>query len=169
MEDGKLRWETIQIYNIEKLDVKCDHKNPEQIKEEILNHFKNKELNNTIVLIRLHGVLESGKPSDIDFREIFTFLYSKSAYFAMKSSHAVSSREFEEVMSDAKNVEDIESFLVKEHLGQIKVDNLPLDKELELIKNMMEALSAEKQEGETVPDFEKRLKQDISKVLETEL
>ena len=168
IEDRKLKWEPIQIFNVEKLDLKCDHKNPGKIKDEILDYFKSKELNNTIVLIRLHGVLDSGKASDIDFREIFSYLYNKSAYFVMKSSHAVSSREFEEVMSDAKNVEDIESFLVKEHLGQIKVDGLPLDKELELIKGMMGALSAEKQEGETVPDFEKRLKQDISKILETE-
>ncbi|MBI2658805.1 exonuclease SbcCD subunit D, partial [Candidatus Woesearchaeota archaeon] len=92
VEDENVRWEPIQIYNIAKLDVKCDHRTPDEIKNDILTHFKNKELNNTVVLIRLHGVLESGKPSDIDFREIFNFLYDKSAYFVMKSSHAVTSK-----------------------------------------------------------------------------
>ena len=169
VEDENLRWEHIQIYNIEKLQLDCGHKNPEKIKDEILNHFKNKELNNTIVLIRLQGILDSGKPSDIDFREIFAFLYNKSAYFVMKSSHAVMSKEFDEIKTDARNVEDIESFLIKEHLGQIKVDNLSVEKEEQLVKSLMEALSAEKQEGETVPDFEKRLKSDISKILEMEL
>lgn len=168
VENGDARWEPVQIYNIERLLVKCDHKTPEQIKDEILNHFKNKELNNTIVLIRLQGALESGKPSDIDFREIFNFLYSKSAYFVMKSSHAVSSKEFEEIKTDARNVDDIESFLIKEHLGQIKV-GLALEKEEELIKNLMKTLSAEKQEGETVPDFERRVKEEIGRVLEMEL
>ena len=95
---------------------------------------KNKELNNTIVLIRLAGTLESGKPSDIDFRDIFSRIYEKSAYFVMKSSHAVVSKEFEEIRTDAKNVEDIESFLIKEHLGQIKLSNLNLEKEEEMIK-----------------------------------
>ena len=169
IEDGSARWEPIQIYNIEKLQVDCNHKNPDEIKNEILNYFKNKELNNTVVLIRLHGVLESGKPSDIDFKEIFNFIYGKSAYFVMKSSHAVSSKEFEEIKTDARNVEDIESFLIKEHLGQIKLENITLEKEEELIKNLMRSLSAEKQEGETVPDFEKRVKEEVGKILEMEL
>ena len=132
-------------------------------------HFKKKELNNTIVLIRLHGVLESGKPSDIDFKEIFAKIYERSAYFVMKSSHAVVSKEFEEIKSDARNVDDVESFLIKEHLGQIKLENLTAEKEEILIKNLMESLLKEKQEGETVPDFEKRMKEEVGKILEMEL
>ncbi len=169
VEDSKLRWEPIQIYNVEKMRIDCNNKNPEQIKDEILNKTKNKELNNTIVLIRLAGTLESGKPSDIDFRDIFSRIYEKSAYFVMKSSHAVVSKEFEEIRTDAKNVDDIESFLIKEHLGQIKSNNMTLEKEEEMVKNFIKILSAEKQEGETVPDFEKRVKADISKILEMEL
>ena len=169
VEDSNARYEPVQIYNIEKLKVNCDHKNPEQIKNEILNNFKNKELNNTIVLIRLHGILESGKPSDIDFREIFSKIYERSAYFVMKSSHAVMSKEFEEVRADARNVDDIESFLIKEHLGQVKLENLTPEKEEEMIKSLMESLSKEKQEGETVPDFEKRMKEEVEKILEMEM
>ncbi len=168
-EDGNLRFETVQIYNVEKLELKCDNLAPEQIKEKITSHFKNKELNNTVVLIRLNGVLASGKPSDINFKEIFDFLYSKSAYFVMKSSHALISKEFEEIKTDAGNVDDIESFLIKEHLGQIKVENLTLEKEGELVKSLMKALSAEKQEGETVTDFEKRVREEAGRVLEMEL
>ena len=169
VEDDNVRWEPIQIYNIAKLSVDCNHKSPEEIKQEILNNFKNKELNNTIVLIRLQGVLESGKPSDIDFKEIFNELYNKSAYFVMKSSHAVTSKEFEEIKTDARNIEDIEDFLIKEHLGQIKLENLTLEKEEGLIKNLMKVLGTEKQEGETVPDFEKRVKEEVEKILEMEL
>ena len=169
VEDGNLKWEPIQIYNIEKMQFNCNHKTPEEIKNEILNYFKNKELNNTIVLMRLSGILESGKPSDIDWKEIFNAIYDKSAYFVMKSSHAVSSKEFEEIKTDARNVEDIESFLIKEHLGQIKVENLSLEKEEELIKSLMKVLSTEKQEGETVPDFERGVREEVSRILEMEL
>ncbi|MBI2657902.1 exonuclease SbcCD subunit D [Candidatus Woesearchaeota archaeon] len=168
-EDGNLRWEPIQIYNVEKLPVKCDHKNPEQVKNEILEHFRKRELNNTIVLIRLQGILESGKPGDIDFKEIFNALYEKSAYFVMKSSHAVSSKEFEEIKTDARNVEDIESFLIKEHLGQIKIDGFGIEKEEELVKSLMNILSTEKQEGETVPDFERRVREEAGRILELDL
>ena len=169
VEDENARFEPIQIYNIEKIFMDCNHKTPQQIKDEIFAKIKNKEFNNTIVLIRLQGVLESGKPSDIDFKEIFNAIYEKSAYFVMKSSHAVSSKEFDEIKTDARNAEDIESFLIKQHLGQIKLENLSIEKEEELIKDLMRMLSMEKQEGETVPDFEKRLKEEVSRILEMEL
>ena len=64
VEDGKLNWEPIQIYNVYKIGKNCDHKTPEQIKNEILDEIKTKEFNNTIVLIRLHGILESGRPAE---------------------------------------------------------------------------------------------------------
>ena len=87
----------------------------------------------------------------------------------MKSSHAVQSKEFEEIKTDARNVEDVESFLIKEHLGQIKLENLSLEKEEGLIKSLMRILSSEKQEGETVPDFERRVTEEVSRILELEL
>ena len=168
VEENKLRWEPIQIYNVEKIQIDCNHLTPEEVKNKIFEKIKNKEFNNTLVLIRLNGTLESGKPSDIDFKEIFNTLYGKSAYFVMKSSHALMSKEFEEIKTDARNVEDIEQFLIKEHLGQIKLEKLPLYKEEELIKKLMVVLSAEKVEGETVADFEKRIKEEVSRFLEIE-
>ena len=168
VNDEKVNWEPIQIYNVCKINKECSHKNPEEIKNEILNEIKNNEFNNTLVLIRLQGILESGKPSDIDFKEIFNKLYEKSAYFVMKSTSAVGSKEFEEIKTDTRNVEDIESYLIKEHLGQIKVGNLTLEKEEELIKSLMKALSLEKIEDEKQHDFDRRLKEDVSKILEIE-
>ena len=169
VEDSNARWEPIQIYNVFKINKNCDHLTPEQIKDEIIGEIKNKEFNNTVVLIRLHGILESGKPSDIDFKEIFNEFYKKSAYFVMKSSHALASREFEEIKMEARNVEDIESLLVNEHAGQFKLENIPIEKEKELIKKLMAFLSSEKQEGETVADFDKRMREEASDVLEIDL
>jgi hypothetical protein len=42
-------------------------------------------------------------------------------------------------------------------------------KEEFLIKEMMKILSIEKQEGETNPDFERRIKEEVSKVLDIDL
>src|SRR3989344_2388002 len=56
-DNGRLRWQPIQIYNVEKLLVDCSNKNPDEIKNEIFGHFKNKELINSIILLRLKGTL----------------------------------------------------------------------------------------------------------------
>ncbi len=161
------KWEPIQIYNLHKIIKNCNHKSPDQIKNEIIEEIKNKEFNNTIVMIRLYGTLNSGKPSDIDFKEIFNVIYGKSAYFVMRNTYALSSEEFEEIKLDPGSVDDIEFNLIKEHIGQIKIDS-SLEEE-ELIQRLMRTLSTEKMEGETLTDFEKSIKEEVSKILEIDL
>jgi len=169
VEDDNLRWEPVQVYNIHKINLNCDGKNPEQIYDEIINEIKDKEFNNTIILMRLSGSLSSGKPHDIDFKDIFQKLYDKSAYFVMKNTNALTTKEFEEIKIDTKSTEDAEAAIIKEHLGQIKLKDLDSNKEEALIRDLMKTLGTEKQEGETNLDFEKRIKDEVSKVMDVEL
>ena len=134
-----------------------------------MNEIKDKEFNNTIVLIRLKGTLSTGKHTDIDYKEIFSTLYDKSAYFVMKNTNALTTKEFKEIKIDTKSVDETENSLIKEHLGQIKLKDIDNEKEELLIKNLMKVLSTEKQEGETVADFEKRVKDDVSIVLDVDV
>jgi len=169
VENGKLRWEPIQIYNISKISLDCNGKAPEQVFDEIMDKLKGKEFVDTMVLIRLYGTLSSGKPTDIDFKEIFSALSEKSAYFVMKNTSALTTKEFEEIKIDAKSAEETENNIVKEHLGQIKIKDMDSKKEELLIKELMETLSTEKQEGETNVDFERRIKEELSKVLDVDV
>lgn len=169
VENNTLKWHPIQVYNINKIIIDCNQKNPEQIYNEIINEIKDKEFINTIVLIRLFGSLSSGKPYDIDFKDIFAQLYDKSAYFVMKNTNQLTTKEFEEIKIDTKSAEEAESAIIKEHLGQIKLKDMDSEKEEALIKQLIQTLSVEKQEGETNPDFERRVKDEVSKVLDVEL
>src|SRR3989338_858711 len=169
VENNTLKWHPIQVYNINKIIIDCSQKNPEQINDQILNEIKDKEFINTIVLIRLFGSLSSGKPYDIDFKDIFAKLYDKSAYFVMKNTNQLTTKEFEEIKIDTKSAEEAEAAIIKEHLGQIKLKYMNLEKEEALIKQLMQTLSTEKQEGETNPDFEKRIRDEMSKIMNLEL
>ncbi len=169
VEKGMPIWEPIQIYNVFKMSINCDGMTPEQVKNEIMEKIRGQEFFDTIVLIRVLGMLESGRPYDINFRDIFAEIYNKSAYFVMKSTSMVKTREFEEIKIEAGSVEDIESVLIKEHLGQVRIENLSPEKEETLVKGLISALSGEKKEGETNADFERRVKGELSRVLEIEL
>jgi len=169
VEDNKLEWHPIQIYNIYKITKECDGLTPELIADEIMSEIKDKEFNNTIVLIRLKGILSSGKPTDIDYKEIFSTLYDNSAYFVMKNTNALTTKEFKEIKIETKSVDETENSIIKEHLGQIKLKDIDNEKEEILIKNLMKVLSTEKQEGETNPDFEKRIKDEVSIVLDVDV
>lgn len=169
VEDDNLKWEPIQIYNVSKIIVDCNNKTPEQVEQEINEQIKNKEFNDTIILIRLFGFLESGKPTDINFKDIYEKLYDKAAYFVMKNTNALTTKEFEEIKIDVKSVDDVEEKLIQEHLGQIKIEDLDSEKEKKLTRELMKVLSQEKVEGMTKPDFEKKIKDDAKVILELDL
>ncbi len=163
--DNSVEWQPVQIYNTEHIKVECEHRKPEDVEREILDGISKKEFINTIVTLRLSGVLECGKPSDIDFKEIFKRLYEKSAFFVMKNTNALSTKEFEEVKVSASSIEDIEEDIIKEHAGQIEIE----DFSPELVtKELMNVINKEKDEGEKVGDFEKKVSDEVKKILGVE-
>ncbi len=162
VEDNKVEFEPIVIYNTFNILIDAKHKTPQAVRDEIMEQIEGKEFNDTIVTIRVSGVLESGKSSDIDFKDIFDRLYEKSAYFVMKNTNALVAKEFEEIKIDAYNIEDMEERIIKEHIGQIKVE---LD-EVKITKELMRILSIDRDEGEKVADFEKRVRDEVENILE---
>jgi len=162
IENDILEWNPILIHNVFSIRIDADHKTPEHIQKDIEENIHNQEFNNTIITLRIEGTLGSGKISDINFKSIFQSLYSKSAYFVLKNTANLKTKEFEEIKIQSASVEEIEEKLIKEHLGQIEIS---LDEE-SLTKELLNVLSAEKQEGETVAVFEKRLKDELNHILD---
>jgi len=161
----KLKYEPIVIYNVFSLAIDCNNKSPEQIRAELEERIKGREFINTIITIRLSGCLDSGKPSDINIKEIFSKLYDSSAYFVMKNTAKLTTKELDKIKVKTSSVEDVEDLLIKESLGKIKVDNLSIEDEEKLTKQFMAILSKEKQEGERVAGFERRIKEEIEKII----
>jgi len=115
--------------------------------------------------LRLDGVLSSGKPSDIDMQGILSKLYLQGAYFVMKNTHGLSTKEFEKSETKATSASGIEDELIKKHLGQIKINGFDEKKEEDFVKRLMEILNKEKDEGERVVDFESRLRDEIERLI----
>lgn len=162
VEDEAIRYEPIVVNPVFSIKIDCENKNPEEIEQQILKEMKNKEFLNTIVTIRLSGQLKTGRPSDINFKEIFKKFHDKGAFFVMKNTNKLTSRDFEEVKVEAGGVDEVEERLINENTGKSGV--FGAEKEKKLIKEFMSTLSAEKLEGETAADFEKRIKKDIDEI-----
>ncbi|MBD3310759.1 hypothetical protein GF351_06080 [Candidatus Woesearchaeota archaeon] len=167
IQDGntKAQYRPVVVHNTESISKKCDHKSPEEVQMEIAEEIKAREFMDTIVTIRLEGTLKSGRPSDIDFKEIFRLLYEKQAYFVMKNTNKLTTEEFEEIKIDTSSTDDVESELIKEHLGQIKVRGMDYEQEEKLIRSLMHILEAEREDGEKVADFEKRIRGEAEKLI----
>ncbi|MBN2367921.1 exonuclease SbcCD subunit D [Candidatus Woesearchaeota archaeon] len=164
-DDGEIKRKNLLIKNVFAVYVDADKKIPEKVTDELFAQLHNKEFNNTIVLIRISGTLASGKISDIDFKKIYELLYEKSAYFVMRNTAGLGSKEFEEIKIQTSTSEEIEDVLISEHLGQMKVSSWDHNKEKAMIKHFMSVLSQERQEGEKVYQFEARIKQELEELL----
>ena len=161
--ETKLSFVPITIYSFFPIKVDCTGKTPRQVETLILEAAKGKEFMNTIVGVRLYGELAEGKTTDVNLKEVFTALYGKGAVCVLKNTYALTSQFFQEIKAETGSVEDTETSIIMQNLGQIQL--FDREKELHVTKALIEALSKEKDEGERQADFEARVIGEAEKAL----
>lgn len=158
-ENGRIRRNEIRLKEI--VAMKLEIKDALMVTEKILEDLSHKMLRDKIVIIRLTGVLERGKTTDIDFQKIESFVKEKGAYIFLKSTSKLHVPE-PEVKLDVIDAENIETQIVKrfEEIHQSRFNSF--------IPELMRALMIEKLEDETSSTFEDRLTSESKKVLNYE-
>lgn len=126
--------------------------------EKIISELEKKDLDDKIVLLRIRGVLETGKNSDIKFSQIEETVKRKNAYFLLRNTHELKTKEAE-LELEIKETENIEEETIKTYKEQNPSDFN------QYIPQLMNAFSTEKQEGETVESFTGRLSDEFNKIL----
>ncbi|KHO46751.1 MAG: hypothetical protein QS98_C0001G0010 [archaeon GW2011_AR3] len=164
-EDGKMEFVPIKIFETLHLEFDCDGKTPEQVRKEIGDRTDNEDLQHKIVTLRLFGNLSGGKISDININETVEAMMQKKAYVVLKNTFKLGTESFEEIKIHQGSVEEIESKVIAEHLGQLKIDGMNATEEQKLVLGLMKALTAERNEGERVADFERRIKDDANRLM----
>lgn len=134
-----------------------DIKNAVTATEEIIYELNKKNLADKIVLLRLKGNLENSKVSNMDLPKIEEFVMKKGAYFVLKNTHDLKTRE-EDIEFDVGE-EDIEEETVK-----LYTEKNPSELH-RFTKQLIDSLSIEKQEGETSEGFSKRIFDESKKIL----
>ncbi len=125
----------------------------------IIEELGKRNLEDKIILLRVSGQISEGKNSDIDFQKIEQFVKSKGAYFLLKNTHELESKEFElELEKETANSEEIEEEAIK-----IYSDENPSDFN-KTIPQLIDALNIEKQEGETTETFENKILEGTKKI-----
>lgn len=164
VDNGHIQHLKIEPHKVLTFELDAENKTPEQANEELADLLEGHELKDVIITIRMKGCLRTGKPSEIKFKEFFNKAYSEGAYFVMKNTNKLVSKEFEEIKTSKSSVEEIEEAAINEHSGQLGI--FEAEKEKEIAKELILMLSAEKEEGEKTADFEKRIKTDVDAALE---
>jgi len=128
--------------------------------EKIILELEKRSLKDKIILLRIKGELKRGRNSDIKFSQIEEFAKEKGAYFLLKNTHDLKTKEVELKFDiSEKDSEKIEQETVKLYSEENPSDFNPYTDEL------MDVLSIEKQEGEKVETFNSRLIEEATRVL----
>jgi hypothetical protein len=126
--------------------------------EKIIYELNKRNLKDKIILLRVYGELKRGKSSDIKFSKIEEFVKGKEAYFLLRNTHDLISEEQElDLKLPEKDSENIEEETIKVYSEE---NPSSFNK---IIPELMNALSIEKQEGETTETFNNRILQGTKK------
>jgi len=124
----------------------------------ILKKLNEHELKDKIVILKLSGILEQGKTSDIDFTEIEKLTNQKQAFTLLKSTTKLYMSE-----SDTKT-EVLDTANLEEYMLDEFIENNP-HKFNTLIQSLFRALQIEKQDDEKAAVYEDRLMTEVSKII----
>lgn len=156
-ENGSVRRELIKIKEVMTLDIEI--KSALNAKDEIISLLDDKNLSNKIVILKMHGIIETGKINDIDFAAIDSFAMNKGAFCFLRSTTKLFMHE-SEMKIDMLSADALENQIISgfEEKNQNKFNVF--------IPELFKALQAEKQEDERSMIFEERLLSEVKKVLD---
>ena len=156
--DTKSQLKKIELKIKEVVSFDIEVKNALLATEKIISELEKKDLDDKIVLLRIRGILETGKNSDIKFSQIEETVKRKNAYFLLRNTHELKTKEAE-LELEIKETENIEEETIKTYKEQ-NPSNFN-----QYISQLINALSTEKQEGETIESFTGRLSDEFNKIL----
>lgn len=148
----EIKLKDVVIFNIE-------IKNALDATEEILSTLKKQAVRDKIVILKLYGVLETGKSSDIDFLKIENYLKAEGVFVFLKSTTKLYLSE-----SDVK-VDIIDSTQLETEIIRRFEETNP-NKFNHLIPSLIKSLQVEKIEDEKLSTFEDRLISETKKILQ---
>ncbi len=165
--DENVKWEyvPVQLKDVETFSISITGLTPEKATEKILEEVHKRNTDDKIITLRVHGELD-GKTSDVDFKTILHSL--EKAYFVLKNTAKLQSKESKEVSMKLGSVEEIEQKILKDVVSEIKIKEISKEQEDAFANQLIQLLNKEKEDGEKVADFEKRILSEGLKVLDIE-
>ena len=126
--------------------------------DEIIQQITPLEIEDKIFLLKISGILKTGKKSDIDFNKIESFIRKKKPYSFLKSTSKIQS--LDQPLNLKTDSENLEQDIIK------KFNETHESKFNALASILIQILNTEKKEGEVTKVFEERLIEDANKVFE---
>lgn len=152
------------------LSFKADHKNSNQLYDEILEDIKKQDANKKIVILKVKGELAGGKTSDINFQEIKRILKESGAIHVSINHHGLVSKEFTKIRVKGETTAEIEENLLLENIRNIEVQQEELNTKegAKLAVNLLKTLRKSPKPNEKKLDYKNRILTESLDILDLE-
>jgi len=163
IENDILDYIPIQLKDVVSFTFDVNGKTPLEAKQFIIDGLKGQDLVDKIVTIRVKGELE-GKTSELKLKDILE--YCKDAYHVLKNTAKLKSKSQIKFELKEGSVDEIEKELVKETKSEVRIKEFTDEELQKLTENLMQVLDKEREDGEKVQDFEKRVSSEVERILD---
>jgi len=153
---GQIRREEIKLHDVIVFNLEIT--DAITATEEIIKSLEKENLKNKIVILKLYGVLEKGKSTDIDFQKIEDYVKKQQAYVFLKSTSKLHLPE-PEIKIDVVDSSNMESAIIR------RFEEKNPNKFNFMIPLLIKTLQMEKLDDEKSSIFEERLISETKKIL----
>jgi len=165
--DKKFDFVNIPTKKVISLNFDCEEKSTSTVDEMVTKKLHDSNLFDAIVLMRLRGTLQEGKPSELDYKQYMKICLDEGAFIVLKNTSKLSSKEFSDIEITEESTETLEANTIVEHIGEI-----PLPKnfnEKSIITELINILDQEQFDGEKKTAFNERMILNTKTILEGQL
>jgi len=113
VEDWKLRREKIKLKDIVRISIDADKRNPKEVNVILSEKLASQDVKDALVLLRISGELREGRVGDDDINGFFESSLSQGAYFVMRNTTRLTSKEYEEIVSTSATADELEDSLIR--------------------------------------------------------
>lgn len=151
--------------------IDVEKKTAVQVQQILDTYVSSINVDGKVILIKLQGMLSTGKSSDIDTNSAKELLKSKGAITINISKFGISTQEVTKITVMGDTEEQIKEKLLKERLMSFKLDSSIKDRKVQtvvsnllvgeagtnLAQNLLSVLKQEQKDNENKTDFEERI------------
>ncbi|RME32142.1 DNA repair exonuclease [Candidatus Woesearchaeota archaeon] len=164
VKDWEVERVPVELKTCASFHVDADKKTPEMVNA-LLGELREEDVAGKIVLLRITGELCEGRIADVQTKTLVQQWYERGAYFVMRNTAQLSSKELAEVQVRGATTEEVELKVIREHAGQTPL-GLNTEEEVALTKELLNTLGEEKPEGEKQYEYEERVQREARTLLE---
>lgn len=155
VHNGKIKRKEIKLKPVVSMTLEIN--DALKVTDEVIKSLEKENLIGKIVILKLFGFLEKGKPSDIDFSKIERAVKKQGAYVFLKSTSKLQIDQ-QEIVLDLADTADLEEQIIEKY-EQANPSNFN-----SLVFPLIKSLQMEKQEEEKSQVFEERMVTEVRRV-----